>query len=328
MEAKELLKQLLQTVLELKEQFKKDHVIDVILGCDTAPIEDFHHDKLDSYGIGSDYSRDVWELVVERALVLQYLTESTETYGILSVTPSGKKFIKKPTSFKIVTPDEEDLDDDEDLDDEEEMDSSVSGGRGRTASTDPALYNILKDMRKKLSIKLGLGPNGVFPDSALEEMSTLYPITLPELKNISGINVEQADRYGEDFVRVIRNYVEEYEIERPEDYKIRTLPNNTKQHISIVQQLDRQVILEDIAISHSISTDDLLTELERIVKSGTKVKLNYLIASELGEDSYDELKEYLEDHPGCTLDDLISEYEDFYSEAELRLAMIIFSCNQ
>jgi len=183
-------------------------------------------------------------------------------------------------------------------------------------------------MRKKLSIKLGLGPNGVFPDSALEEMSTLYPITLPELKNISGINVEQADRYGEDFVRVIRNYVEEYEIERPEDYKIRTLPNNTKQHISIVQQLDRQVILEDIAISHSISTDDLLTELERIVKSGTKVKLNYLIASELGEDSYDELKEYLEDHPGCTLDDLISEYEDFYSEAELRLAMIIFSCNQ
>ena len=106
------------------------------------------------------------------------------------------------------------------------------------------------------------------------------------------------------------------------------MPNNTKQHISIVQQLDRQVILEDIAISHSISTDDLLTELERIVKSGTKVKLNYLIASELGEDSYDELKEYLEEHPGCTLDDLISEYEDFYSEPELRLAMLIFSCNQ
>ncbi|WP_308549590.1 DNA helicase RecQ [uncultured Porphyromonas sp.] len=329
MEAKELLKQLLQTVLELKEQFKKDHVIDVILGCDTAPIEDFHHDKLKSYGIGEDYSREIWELVVERALVLQYLTESTETYGILSVTPSGKKFIKKPTSFKIVAPDAEDLDDDDDdLDDDEEVDSAASSGRGRTASTDPALYSILRDIRKKLSTKLGLGTAGIFPDSALEEMSTLYPITLQELKNISGINVEQADKYGEEFVRVIRNYVEEYEIERPEDYKIRTLPNNTKQHISIVQQLDRQVLLEDIAISHSISTDDLLTELERIVKSGTKVKLNYLIASELGEDSYDELREYLEDHPGCTLDDLISEYEDFYNEAELRLAMIIYSCNQ
>lgn len=330
MEAKELLKQLLQTVLELKEQFKKDHVIDVILGCDTAPIEDFRHNKLDSYGIGCDYSRDIWELVVERALVMQYLTESTETYGILSVTPNGKKFLKKPSSFKIAAPDIDNLDeeDEEDFDEDDEVDNPTSGGRGRTAATDPALYNILKDMRKKLSSKIGLGTAGIFPDIALEEMSTLYPITLVELKNISGVSAEQADKYGEEFVRVIRNYVEEYEIERPEDYKIRTLPNNSKQYTSIVQQLDRQVLLEDIAISHSISTDDLLTELERIVRSGTKVKLTYLIDSELGEDSYEELRDYLIKHPNSTLDDLIREYEDFYSEVELRLAMIIFSCHK
>lgn len=340
MEAKALLKKLLQTIVELKEQFKKDHVIDVLMGLDTALIEDFHHDKLKCYGIGSDTPRELWDLILERALVMEYISESTETYGILAVTEEGKKFIKKPVSFKVANLEVEDEEDEEEIkekkeeyEDEEDVDSdfddedpSVKGGRGRTSAVDPLLYNMMRDLRRKLSTQLGLGPAGVFSDEALEEMATLYPISLSELQNISGVTVEQAEKYGEEFVKLIRQHVEDNDIDRPEDFKIRTLPNKSKLKISIVQQIDRRISMENIALSHSMSTDDLLSELENIVKSGTHINIGYMIDSELGEDNYEELSEYLDEHPGCSIEDFLDEFEDFYNEAELRLARLIYQC--
>lgn len=312
-EAKDLLVNLLEVVSSLKEKFDADYVIAILRGETNSDIESFHHEELELFGSGQDQEESTWTTVVRQALIAGYLKKDVENYGLLKLTPAGKKFMKKPTSFKIVDTDEEG----------EDLPASGSGG-GSGESTDPVLFAIMKDLRKKMGQQNNVPPYVIFQDTSLEAMATLYPITMDELQNIPGVGAGKAARYGQKFLEVIRRHVEENDIERPADIRVRTRPDKSKLKINIIQQIDRKVALDDIAISLGLDFDVLISEVEAIVYSGTRLNINYFIEEVIDEDRIDDIYEYFKESTTDDINEALSELGSDYSEEEVRLVRIKF----
>ena len=312
-EAQQLLETVLEVIAAVKENFKADYIIDMLLGKETSEITDHMHDDLEVFGAGSDEEEKTWNAVIRQALIAGYIKKDVENYGLLKITDEGRDFMKDPKSFMIV--------EDKEFDDDETEGPMRGGG---SFAVDPELYSMLKDLRKKLSKHLQLPPYVIFQDPSLEAMATTYPVTIEELQNIPGVGAGKAKRYGQEFIDLIKRHVEENEIERPEDLRVRTVANKSKLKVSIIQSIDMKVALDDIAISKGIDFDELLTEIEAIVNSGTKLDIDYFIDSVMDEDRSEDIYEYFRESESDSIDDAIDELGDDYSEEEIRLVRIKF----
>lgn len=310
-EAKEMLETVIDAVLALKENFKDEYIVDVLMGKENADIISHKHDELECFGCGDDEDAKRWNAVIRQALIAGYLDKDVENYGIIKVTKQGKDFLKKPVSFKIV--------EDKDFDDEEAVIQTSS-----TFAVDPELYAMLKNLRKKLSKQLELPPYVIFQDPSLEAMATTYPITIEELKNIPGVGEGKAKRYGEEFCALIKRHCEENEIDRPEDIRIRTVANKSKLKVAIINAIDRKVALDDLAISKGVEFDELLDDIESIVYSGTKLNIDYFLEEILDEENLYEIYEYFKSSDTDNIDVAIEELGGEYSEEEIRLVRVKF----
>ena len=313
-EAKELLSAVLEVVSTLKEKFKADYIVDVLLGNETTEILSFKHNELEVFATGQDEDEKTWNAVIRQAQIAGYLAKDIENYGLLKLTEKGKEFMDKPVSFKIT--------EDHEFEEEEEEEVPVRGGA--TCAVDPVLYSMMKDLRKKLSKRLEVPPFVIFQDPSLEAMATTYPVTLEELQNIPGVGAGKAKRYGKEFVELIKKHVEENEIERPEDLRVRTVPNKSKLKVSIIQRIDRKVALDEIANSNGLEFGELLDEIEAIVYSGTRINIDYFLNDVMDEDHVEDIYEYFKDSETDDLEDAIEELGGDYTEDEIRLVRIKF----
>ncbi len=312
-EAKDLLSAVLETVSALKEKFKTEYVINILMGNETSEIQSYKHNELEVFGSGQDEDEKIWNAVIRQALIAGYLTKDIENYGLLKISKKGTDFLKKPESFKITKDTEFE---------EEEEDVPVRGGA--TCAVDPILYSMMKDLRKKLSKRLEVPPFVIFQDPSLEAMATTYPVTLEELQNIPGVGAGKAKRYGQEFVTLIRKHVEENEIERPEDLRVRTVANKSKLKVWIVQSIDRKVALDDIALTKGLEFNELLNEIEAIVYSGTRINIDYFLNDVMDEDHIMDIYDYFKDSETDELEDAIEELGSDYTEEEIRLVRIKF----
>ncbi len=316
-EAKELLITALEAIEALKEKQKADYVINFILGKTTSEIETYEHDSLEEFGTGSDESAEVWESIIRNALLEGYLKKDVENYGLLKITKKGKDFLKKPVSFKITKEDEES--DGEELEPDATEDVNSAGG----GAMDPALLSMMKDLRKKISKKLNVPPYVIFQPATLEAMATTYPVTLEELQNMPGVGAGKAKRYGQEFIELIKKHVEENEIERPDDLRVKTVANKSKLKVSIVQAIDRKVALDDLAESKGIEFEEMLSEVEAIVYSGTKINIDYFLNEIMDKDVIDDIYQYFKETETDSLENAVAEL-DSYTENEIRLVRIKF----
>ena len=313
-EAQDLLLTAIEAVLALKEKFKTEYVINFLRGKETSEIETYGHQDLEAFGSGEDTDEDTWNAVIKQGLIAGYLDKDIENYGLLKITKKGKDFLKKPVSFKIAQ--------EEDFDDENDDEVVIKGGGGSSA-VDPVLFSIMKDLRKKMSKKLNVPPYVIFQDPSLESMATIYPTSIDELQNIPGVGAGKAKRYGAEFVEIIKKHVEENEIERPEDLRVRTVANKSKLKVAIVQSIDRKVALDDLAESKGIEFPELLAELEAIVYSGTKINIDYFLNEVIDEDHMADIFDYFQEAESDDLEDAINEL-GMYTEEEIRLVRIKF----
>ena len=312
-EAQDMLCAVLDTVIALKEKFKADHVIDVLMGKETSEILSYNQDELEVFGCGQGEDEKKWATVIRQALIAGYLDKDIENYGLLKITKAGHEFLKHPVSFKIVQ--------DNDFDEIEEEAPMKGGG---VCAVDPVLYAILKDLRKKIAKKLELPPYVIFQDPSLEAMATTYPVTLDELQNIPGVGAGKAKRYGEEFVKVIKKHCDENEIERPEDLRVRTVANKSKLKVSIIQGIDRKIALDELAESKGLEFSDLLDEVEAIVYSGTKIHIDYFLDEVMDEDHVEDIFDYFKEAESDDLEAAIEELGREYTEEEIRLVRIKF----
>ena len=312
-EAKELLSAVLEVVSTLKEKFKADYIVNMLVGNETSEIQSYKHNELEIFGSGQDEDDKIWNAVIRQALIAGYLTKDIENYGLLKITPKGKEFMKKPVSFKIT----------EDNEFEEEVEEVPIKG-GASCAVDPVLYSMMKDLRKKLSKRLEVPPFVIFQDPSLEAMATTYPVTIEELQNIPGVGAGKAKRYGEEFVALIKRHVEENEIERPEDLRVRTVANKSTLKVWIVQSIDRKVALDDIAMTKGLEFSELLDEIEAIVYSGTRINIDYFLNDVIDEDHIEDIYEYFKESETDDLEDAIEELGGDYTEEEIRLVRIKF----
>ena len=313
-EAKDSLCAVIETIMAVKENFKSDYIIDVLLGKETSEVLAHRHEELEVFGSGEGEDEKIWNAIIRQALIAGYLSKDVENYGLLKITPAGKKFLKKPVSFKIV--------EDTDFDEVEEDEAPVRGGG--SCAVDPALYSMLKDLRKKMSKKLDVPPYVIFQDPSLEAMATTYPVTLEELQNIPGVGAGKAKRYGQEFCVLIKKHCEENEIERPEDLRVRTVANKSKIKVFIIQAIDRKVALDDIAVSKGLDFSELLDEVEAIVYSGTRLNIDYFLEEIMDEDHMLDIYEYFKESTTDKIDDAMDELGDDYTEDEIRLVRIKF----
>ena len=312
-EAKDQLVTALNAILAVKENFRSDYIIDFIIGKETDEILAHHHDKLENFGAGADDDEKIWNPVIRQALIAGYLLKEVENYGLLKVTAAGKKFLKSPESFMIVK-DTEFRDDDE-----------VVEHEGGISALDPTLSAMLRDLRKKVSKKLQRPPYVIFQDVSLEQMATDYPVTLEELKNIQGVGEGKVKQpYAKEFVDLIRQYCEENGIERQVDLRVRTVAKKSMLKVKIIQSIDRQIALDDIASAQGIDFDELLDEVEAIVYSGTKLNIDYFLEEVMDEDHVDDIYDYFCESDTDKLSVAQDELGDEYSEDEIRLVRIKF----
>lgn len=312
-EANNYLCKVIEVILATKENFKDDYIKDILTGRETDEVIAHHHDDLEEFGCGDEVDDKVWYTVMRQALIAGYLQKDVDNYGVLKVTKKGKEFLKSPVSFTIV--------EDRDFDEEE---NAIPMQSGASCAVDPALYQMLKDLRKRMSKTLDVPPYVIFQDPSLESMATIYPHTIEELQNIPGVGAGKAKRYGEDFCQLIKRHCEENEIERPEDLRIRTVANKSKLKVSIIQSIDRKVALDDIAVAKGIEFDELLDEIEAIVYSGTKLNIDYFIEEILDDDHINDIYLYFKESETDDLDMAIDELGSDYTEEDIRLVRIKF----
>jgi len=315
-EGKELLCTVLETIVELKEKFKAEYVIDIVMGIESTEVTSYnHHEDIETFGEGKNENEKTWNTVIQQAMIAGFISKEIENYGILKITKAGKEFLNKPVSFMIT----------EEREEEEELDDAPLKGGGSCA-VDPELFSMLKDLRKKMSKKLELPPFVIFQDPSLEAMATTYPISMEELQNIPGVGAGKAKRFGEDFVKLIRIHVQENEIERPEDLRVRSVANKSKLKVSIIQAIDRKIALDDIAESKGLEFSELLDEIEAIVYSGTKINISYFLVQIMDEERIDEVFSFFKDE--AESDDIQAALEELgeneYTEEEVRLVRIKF----
>jgi len=314
-EGQELLSLVLETILLVKEKFKAEHIVDILKGNETSDVKSYQHDELENFSSASDEDERLLHAVIRQAMIAGFISKDIENYGLLRLNPSGKAYLKKPQPFPIVK--------DTDFEDEEEDASARSAGG--TCAADDVLFSILKDLRKKLSKKLEVPPFVIFQDPSLEAMATSYPITMDELQNIPGVGAGKAKRYGEEFLKVIKEHVKENEIIRPEDLRVRTVANKSKLKVSIIQAIDRKIALDDIALSKGLDIFELLDEIEAIVYSGTKINIDYFLSEVMDPDHIEEIFEYFSSAETDKIEAALDELgENDYSETEVRLVRVKF----
>ena len=312
-EAQNQLVIVLNAILAIKENFRSDYVIDFIIGKETDEILAHHHEEQELFGAGADDDEKIWNPVIRQALIAGFLKKEVENYGLLKVTSAGKKFLKSPSSFMIVK-DTEFSDDDENADHE-----------GGTSALDPVLSAMLRDLRKKVSKRMERPPYVIFQDVSLEQMATDYPVTLEELKNIQGVGEGKVKQpYAKEFVDLIARYCEENEIERQVDMRVRTVAKKSMLKVKIIQSIDRQLALDDIAEAQGIDFDELLDEVEAIVYSGTKLNIDYFLEEVMDEDHIDDIYDYCADSDTDSLEAAIEELGGECTEDEIRLVRIKF----
>ena len=312
-DAKEDLIAVLETVAALKDKYKADYIIDVVTGRETAEVRTRHHNELEVFGSLPKADRKHLNTLMRQAVIAGYLDREIENFGLVKLTPAGEKYLKKPVAFKIV--------EDNEFNEEEE---EVVIKSGAACAVDPELYSILKDLRKKIAKQYNLPPYVIFQDPSLEAMATTYPITMEELQNITGVGAGKAKRYGEAFIKVIKTHVEENEIERPEDLRVRSVANKSRIKISIIQAIDRKIDLDELANSKCMEFGELLDEIEAIVYSGTKINISYFINEVIDEDHQEDIFEYFKEAESDSLEDAIQELGSDYTEDEIRLMRIKF----
>ena len=313
-EGKELLVTALEAIDLLRERYKAEHIVDFLMGKETADIVSYQQNEMEQFGSGQEEDDKTCNAVLRQALIAGYLTKEIENYGTLRITPQGREFMEHPTSFRVVK--------DKEFEEDEGADMPMRGSGA--SAVDPALFSIMKDLRKKLSKQLDVPPFVIFQDPSLEAMATTYPVTLEELQNIPGVGSGKAKRYGTEFVALIKKYVEENEIERPEDMRVRTVANKSKLKVYIVQSIDRKVALDDIASSKGLEFSELLDEIESIVYSGTRINIDYFIFDAIDEDRVDDIYQYFKESTTDSLQEAIEELGSDYTEDEIRLVRIKF----
>ena len=324
-EGKELLTLILQLVESLPEHFKAEHLATILAGGTNSKIESYKHDGLELYGSGDDHDEKFWEVIIHQGLILGLLGKEIESYGLIYATPEGREFLRNPYSIQIVEERqasyEEDSEDDDD-DDVKAAQATMNGGGG-----DPVLLSMLKDLRKDMSKALMLQPWIIFGDQALEDMSILYPETFDELKNCQGVGDGKARKFGMRFLELIKRYVEENDIERPDDFVLKSTPSKSADKIYIIQSIDRRMSLEDIAHMKGLDMGELMTEIETIVSTGTKLDLNYYIEQTLDEYIVEEIYDYFKDEASSdSLESALQDIGSEYNEMEIRLVRIKFLC--
>ena len=310
-EAEEALVIVLNAIQKIKEDFRTDYVIDFVSGRATDDIVDHKHDQLEEFGSGEDMDPKIWNPVIRQALIAGYLKKDVENYGLLKLTAAGKKFMKSPHSFMIVLDNEFSDEDDE-----------VAEGQG--GALDPELFAMLKDLRKKVAKQRGIPAYAVFQESSLEQMATVYPISLEELQQVQGVGAGKARKFGKEFVELIKRHCQENEIERPEDLRVRTVAKRSAVKVKIIHDIDNQRALDDIAIAQGIDFEELLDEVEAIVYSGTKLNIDYFLEEVMDDDHVDDIYDYFKESETDDLDTAMEELGDEYSEEEVRLVRIKF----
>ena len=312
-EAQEQLVIVLKSIQAIKENFRSDYVIDFIIGKETEEILAHHHEQQELFGAGADDDEKIWNPVIRQALIAGFLKKEVENYGLLKLTSAGKKFLKAPKSFMIVK-DAEFSDYDDSADHE-----------GGVSSLDPVLTSMLRDLRKKWSKQLSRPPYVIFQDVSIDQMATDYPITLEELKNIQGVGEGKVKQpYAQEFVDLIKAYCEENEIERQVDMRVRTVAKKSMLKVKIIQSIDRQIALDDIADAQGIEFEELLDEVEAIVYSGTKLDIDYFLEEVIDEDHIDDIYDYFAESETDNLRVAEEELGEDYSEDEIRLVRIKF----
>lgn len=314
-EGKEALSILLDVIQKVKENFKSDHVSNILAGVEDAAIKSFMHDKAEFFGIGEDLG-DVkfWNAVIRQALIMRLIDKDIENYGLLKITDDGLKFIKKPYSVMLTK--------DHDYDG---VDSDSSNSGVGSSALDPTLFAMLEDLRKKISKREGIPKFVIFQDPSLEDMSVQYPITIDELKQIVGVGTGKALKYGKEFVKLIKLYVEENDIDRPQDMVVKSVVNKSTNKVYYIQSIDRKLSFEDIAASKGLDMTDLLSEIEAIVNSGTKLNIDYYVNQVLDEFHQEEVYDYFLETGNDSVQDALDELgEDEYNESDIRLMRIKF----
>lgn len=315
-EGKKYIRKVIETVIEVKEKFKANHIVNILTGDLTSAVKIYKHHQLEVFGSGNEKDDKFWNAMVRQALISRLLIKDIENYGLLKVNEKGYEFLKNPYSF-MVTQDHE-------YNENEEEDALGPGQK--TGVVDEELFNILKDLRKQISRKLNLPPFVIFQDPSLEDMAIQYPVILEEMQNISGVGVGKAKRYGKEFIEVINKHVEEKEILRPQDLVVKSIVNKSGLKVYIIQSIDRKRSLEDIADAKNLEMNNLLKEIEAIVHSGTKINLDYYIDQVLDEDHQQEAFEYFRDEAKTeSINEALQELgEDEFTEEDIRLMRIKF----
>ena len=314
MDATELLGIIMETIQQLNEKFHTEHIVDIIKGNETAAVLSYKHNELENFGAGEDEDESTLHAIIRQAMLMGYLKKDIESYGDLKLTNEGRKFLKRPVKFEVPIEAGED-----------EEDSEMAAGMATCAAADDVLFSILKDLRKKLSKKLNVPPFVIFQDASLESMATSYPITTEELQNMPGVGAGKAKRYGEEFLRVIKEYVEENDIIRPEDLRIRSTAKNSARKISIIQAIDRRVDLDDLAERLGMSMEEMLNEIESIVYSGTRLNIKYFIDEVVDPDEEEDIYNYFRHAENDNIKQAMETLgEDDYDEINVRLVRVQF----
>ncbi|MGV8091653.1 MAG: DNA helicase RecQ [Mangrovibacterium sp.] len=306
----------LLAIREVKEKYKAEHISDILTGRITSAVKSFRHDELEAFGNGDDHSARFWNAVFRQSMVAGLITKDIENYGLLKLTDKGNAFIEHPGSFLLVR--------NHNYDELEEEANLIGAPTGGTAG-DPELFEMLKDLRKSVAKRHNLPPFVIFQDPSLSDMSIQYPVTLDELKNIQGVGEGKAKRYGAEFVDLIKAYVEDNDIVRAQDMIVKTVANKSKMKVSIIHSIDRKISLEDIAESKGIEMSELISEIEAIVNSGTRINIDYFINEVLDKDHQEEIFEYFREAEDDSVQSALEELgDDEYSEEDIRLMRIKF----
>jgi len=313
-DATELLGLAIETVKECNERFKAEHIVDILHGNKTPDVLSFQHDEMENFGVASDVTEELLATIMKEALLHGYLEKDLSTYGSVHVTQLGNKFLRRPTKFEIPI---EVVDENA----EENIEQNMIG----SSAADTELYSILKDLRKKVGKQHDVPPYVIFQDPSLEAMATFYPITLEELQNIPGVGAGKAKRYGTEFLKVIKEYVDENEIIRPEDLRVKTVAHKSAHKVAIIEAIDRRIAIDDLALRFGMSMEEIVKEIEAIVYSGTKLNIRYFLEEVIDPDAIEEIFDYFKHAENDNIKLAMQELgEDYYTEIEVRLCRIQF----
>jgi ATP-dependent DNA helicase RecQ len=308
----------LNAIKAVKEKFKAKHIAQVLMGVGSTQVKSYKHDTLDIFGDGAEEDEKYWNAIMRQCIVNDFIIKDIENYGLLKVSGIGNEFLKKPYSIMLTKDvDYDAINDDDDI--------ITAGSGGRSSAADETLFSMLKDLTKKIAKQKNVPPFVVFQEPSIEDMAIQYPITMEEMKNISGVGTGKAIRFGKEFVEMIAKYVEENEIERPQDMVVKSVVNKSGMKVYIIQSIDRKLPLNDIAKAKGISMDEVITEIEHIVSSGTKVNIAYYVNDTMDEEKREEIFEYFKTAETDSIKEALDELgEDEYTEEEIRLVRIKF----